>query len=1402
MNGSLSRSSSVAASPAQSQTGRLIWRGITLLLGLGASVMLLLYLVSVWDLRQQAFPGFTLTYTNVVAAGLPSGGVAWPGLEAGIQRQDYVIGINDQDLISDNPMDFAAQRQQYNQIMRSLSPGDTALIRFQRDTARSPLNTSLCEDAAANGIADCAAEITLIQLPDVDLLTYFVLSFVSGVILAGIGWVMVWLRSEQAEGRLAAIVAFMSSLFITGLFDVGSTQRFVPIWILSACWLASALITLGMVFPTRLRILNQRRILTLLPALLATLLGAFGIWRYLNPASAWDHGAAQFTTIFAIAGLVVYLLLLIVHQRPNAATPTTRDQTNSMLIGSAMMLVPAVLWLINRFLLETTSAGFSINFEALMPLYIFPNIAVAYAVLQYRRFDTDRIISQGITYAIMLGALIISIFLITLGTSFIAQDIFQASDPLIIAFILFVMVLLFTPLRTNLQSRIDKLYFRARENYQQRVENFAQKLSSSNNYRDVVARFQQDLEESIAPSAIFIFLSQRADADYVAYEDAKTATDIRFGSDSGVVTLLQARSTDPTISLPPGQAWPHELWPDRSRLTILRASVLAGLPGSERLNGFVIIGPPRSGKGIYDFEEMRFINNMAGQFAIATARALVVDSLEQRVRELDVLSQVGQAVNFTIEFDDLLELINAQTSKLIEAQCFYIALYEESFGQLFFAFFLEDDDRFNEKENVRWELGDDPFSEIVRYSRALRMDDYASELARRTTEKRPETSRLKAWMGVPLSAGSRTLGVIAVGKTDSGESYNDGQFKIFSDIASLAATSIDKARLFTETKIRERQLTVLNDITRRIVATESDVEKLLELIMSSAVEILNAEAGSLLLNAEDGNQDLEFRVVIGGAGAELIGRRIQRGTGIVGEVAQTGRALIVNNAENDPRHVQRFDQKRGFQAHTLLTVPLIAKDSVIGVLQVVNKNDGTIFVEGDATLLNTFASQAAVAIENARLLRMTDMQLAQRVKELETLERIDSELNRTLDLHEVAEITVQSAVSTLKAQAGALGIVNESPPYLEIVALVGYEEADYPEGAEGRYWPLNKGIVSRVMRSRQADIVSDTAIDPDYIPSLPGGISQITLPMLSGDDINAILILEKSETPRFSLPDWAYAQRIAEHASIAIANAQLYAALTVANKSKSEFMGFAAHELKTPLASVKGYADVMLTGMTGALSDQQRNFINIIQANARRMDTLINDLRDSAKMDANEFRVEVSPVNIRNAVIETLRPLLGTMEDKNQSLANDVPDDLPLVMGDETRLIQVLTNLMTNASKYSPPDTQIRIYASIFEDYIDKRGTHRGPMVQISVQDQGLGMSEEDVARLFKERYFRSTNQLALEQPGTGLGMMLTHGIMEKHNGDIWVESTLGNGSTFHIVVPIAPSSEQNRYPEAEPASD
>jgi signal transduction histidine kinase len=1400
--------------------------GITAVIVVICLLMLVQYLVLAVNWSLSPFFGATFSHTMVIAAGEPSGDESWAGLDAGLQRGDRLIAVrycpeggscvqtnacieNSCNAVSfaDSHTHWSQAQTQFQYFMDARQIGDGIEVLFQR-VASTPIDNegAACAPDPNNGDLDlCSVRYSLARFPNSDFLAFFVVPYVTAVFVAAIALVILRFRYKQPIALLTVSTFMLLAVSIAGINDNGFTHNISWIWLIAIAMTASGMATLAIVFPSQMVIIYRKPYVVYVPLAIGIVFAAIFVMLYIAPVDVYSGGLGALG-----AGLALLLSMAVFahsayRQRRRAPTTTIRDQSNAIWVGFIMMVAPAALWVVTRMiqaLLPDTYLILPFGVETAMPFVLAPVLSITYAVLQYPKLDTDRLISQGIAYAIMLVALVLGFFMLVLGVSLLTQSVVQPTDPLLVAITIFVISVLFLPVRNRLQQRIDEIYFRTRRSYQEQIESFGQKLTQLVDLPRIDTQFRALVEATLMPSSIFIFLPNTEGKAYLAYGNPKPDTDLRFPADSGIIKLLH-RTKEP-IYLGQGQPWPDELRTERARIALLKAVILAGLPGQDQLNGFVSIGAPRSGRREYNFEELRFISSLTSQMAVAVERTQVIASLRNRVKELDVLSKVSQAVNFTIEFDALLELISAQTSKLIEASYFYIVLRDQVASQLYFAFFVEDDTRYHDKENKRWSIGRDLYSEVVTGSKPMRVDNFAQAMALRNAPILHMSGDVKAWMGVPLIAGPRVLGVIALGTVEAGRTYTEDQLKIFSDIGALAATSLDKARLFAETEVRARQLSVLNDISQRLVAAELNVEKLLELITSSAVDILSGEAGSLFLVAADESGDLEFKVVVGGSGKELLGSRVPAGRGLVGEVAKKGKPAIVNDTRQDPRFQGEVAKNTQFRTSSILAVPLIAKNKVIGVLEVLNRKDGGVFTEDDSSLLSTFAGQAAVAIENARLFEVTDIQLGKRIQELEALERIDVELNRTLDLKKVAEIALRWAIAQTGASAGVIGQVVGEPAILQVLAMYGYRDGDYPEGAEGKIWPLDKGIVSRVMRTRQPDLATDTAIDPDYVPSLGGARSQITIPMISGGELSAMMVLESDKKERLTLLDQQFAQRLAEHASVAMENARLTAELNRTLESKSEFMGFAAHELKNPLTSIKGFASISPQMFSAMADDQKQEIIGVIRRNADRMETIINDLRDAAKAEAGQLKVELEPISIRNVVVETLRPFYRQLEDKLQEVIINVPENLPSVLGDQTRLIQVVTNLVSNAHKYSPPESTITISAKVIaenDEILMERNRNRKQKVKYSglymyctIADTGIGMSEDDLRRMFRERYFRSDDKRAQDQPGTGLGMMITQTIVQLHHGEIWVSSILDSGTTFHFIIPLAP--------EREPAAD
>ncbi|MDP9026206.1 MAG: response regulator [Actinomycetota bacterium] len=237
------------------------------------------------------------------------------------------------------------------------------------------------------------------------------------------------------------------------------------------------------------------------------------------------------------------------------------------------------------------------------------------------------------------------------------------------------------------------------------------------------------------------------------------------------------------------------------------------------------------------------------------------------------------------------------------------------------------------------------------------------------------------------------------------------------------------------------------------------------------------------------------------------------------------------------------------------------------------------------------------------------------------------------------------------------------------------------------------------------------------------------------------------------------------------------------DRMKSEFVSLVSHELRTPLTSVKGYVDLLLDGDAGELTEDQQDLLRVVQSNADRLVALINDLLDVSRIESGTMQLRRTTVDLRALVDAVVRSLRPALEAKNQQLDVAFPSPFPSVSVDPDRLTQVLTNLVSNAHKYTPDGGTIAV-----------RVRFSGAVLTLEVSDNGIGISPEDRGRLFS-RFFRSADPAAHAVGGTGLGLVITRSLVELHGGTIDVTSTHGIGSTFTVTLPSVAGSSSAAEP-------
>lgn len=541
----------------------------------------------------------------------------------------------------------------------------------------------------------------------------------------------------------------------------------------------------------------------------------------------------------------------------------------------------------------------------------------------------------------------------------------------------------------------------------------------------------------------------------------------------------------------------------------------------------------------------------------------------------------------------------------------------------------------------------------------------------------------------------------------------------------------------------------------RALGSSLDLDQVLRESMDAVIDLTGAERGFLML-FKIGTNELELQAGRNFRRENLEKDEMEFSRSVIESVIRSGEGVLTTNAQTDERF-SSHDSVTLYALRSIMCQPLLVRGLSIGVIYVDNKGKAGIFNEDDLELLEAFATQAAVAIDNAMLFTQTDAALARRVTELETLHEIDRELNARLDFDRVLGITLEWAQQGTAANSGWIALVKNDEPVL-ILSTDGQHVLDPLLDESWVQTALQEG---KPVHHQAPGTEGDLLIVPAR---------------REGDTLALIGVLRDRGV--FSQEAESFLLRLAERASGAIENTQLYQAAQLADESKSQFITIVTHELKIPMTSIRGYADLIRQGTVGPVTEKQAQFLDTIRNNVDRMADLVSDLSDISRIDTGRLKVDLQPVSINDYVRETIANLRPQFEQKSQEIKIELDPDLPLVLVDRVRLVQILTNLLSNANKYTPEQGAISI-----------SGSRQGLALRIAIQDTGIGLSESEQAQLFSQ-FFRSEAPEAREQTGWGLGLYVTRRLLELMQGEIGVESTAGEGSTFWFTLPIAVEGE------------
>lgn len=566
-------------------------------------------------------------------------------------------------------------------------------------------------------------------------------------------------------------------------------------------------------------------------------------------------------------------------------------------------------------------------------------------------------------------------------------------------------------------------------------------------------------------------------------------------------------------------------------------------------------------------------------------------------------------------------------------------------------------------------------------------------------------------------------------------------------------TTLESAEAQQKTQKSAGRFEALYNVSRMLGAS-LDETTVLNQVMDAVIQITGAERGFLMLRDDDGN--LRVRLARNIDQQSLSSDEFRYSRTVANNVLESGKALLTTNAVEDPR----FAGQASIVAQALKSImvaPLMARGKVIGIAYVENRIIAGLFSDDDLAMLEALAGQASIAIENARLFAATDEALNARLEELRELRRIDLKLNEKLDPDEALRTTLDSVCQIVKAQAGFI-VIGDKDGALRIAQQLHFE----PQASAASLATLEPAIRA-TLNTHKAGFGAGDNDDEERARWL-------FVPFRREERAFAVLVLLNHTGMSFNEDQLDLVERIVSRAAVTLENARLYKAVKAADIAKSEFVGIVAHDLKTPMTSIRGYADLMMM-QSDNLDERQKSFLDRIINTVERMRILVSDLADLSRIESGHFSMDERRISAREVVEAVRDTTMPEILAREHHFVEQLDADLPDLHTDYYRLIQVLINLVSNAYKYTPHGGTITLHVQ-----------NDRQRVRFAVQDTGIGLDEEQLAKL-GTKFWRASDDFTRSQNGTGLGFAITSSLVQLMGSKIEISSRKGVGSTFAFSV-------------------
>ncbi|MEM7346170.1 MAG: GAF domain-containing protein, partial [Chloroflexota bacterium] len=620
---------------------------------------------------------------------------------------------------------------------------------------------------------------------------------------------------------------------------------------------------------------------------------------------------------------------------------------------------------------------------------------------------------------------------------------------------------------------------------------------------------------------------------------------------------------------------------------------------------------------------------------------------------------------------------------------------------------------------------------------------------------------------------------------DKEKLLEEDTLEIVEAVTAQAAQAVEAARLFEQTQAAREEAEALYKVGRALVSAETEVE-MYHTVLTEMLTTLGLEQGGILFFEEDKAFGTLVALFEKGQSVEP-GLRIPiKENPSYERMIETKRPVAIEDTATDPLVAIVREINLGRNVASILLVPIVLNDEVIGAMGADSVGKNHKFTEWEISLASAMADQLSLLLQNRRLLEET----RRRAILLQTSSDVGQVATAILD----QDTMLDQAVDLIRDRFGfyqvQIFLVDESRKSVILNKSTGEIGRQLLE-LDHKVTIGSKDVIGQATAQRKSLAAHYINEDDGAVPEihrtlLPDAQSELAIPLQVGGGLLGVLDVQSTAPDTFTSEEISTLEALGSQLAIAIQNARAFREqqetaerLKEIDKLKTQFLANMSHELRTPLNSIIGFSRVILKGIDGPLTELQKTDLTSIHNSGQHLLGLINNILDLSKIEAGKMELHIEEIEAAPIIKSVMATALALVKDKNVELIQEVPDNLPILHADPTRVRQVILNLVSNACKFTE-EGAVTLIASV-----DKRN------LIISVTDTGIGIPEDAIAGIFEE-FTQVDASTTRKAGGTGLGLPISRHFVEMHKGKIWVNSIPGRGSTFSFSIPLQLNEEMD----------